>query len=109
MPCEVRLNRFNGFCGLIDIGEGEQTFAGWDALAVAGIFCDHRAAAREVGEAAIAEPSGFQDAMQGLRAHELAERVPDVFGVFLGRGDDLVRVADSPTSLLEGSSITGGV
>src|SRR6266511_1347517 len=82
--------------GLSHVTEAEQPPAGREALTETGLLGEHGAAAGEVGDTPIAEPSRLHGDVDGLGAHELGARTADVLLILRRGGAHPMWVGDSP-------------
>jgi hypothetical protein len=69
------------------------------------VLDNHRLAAGEITQAAIADPGVLELHARGLRPAELATRALDVRSVLLRAAGDVPRVANLPPLALEGPSV----
>ena len=97
----VGVDRLHGREDLLHGGEREQSLAGREHVAEAGVLVDHRAPGGQVGGAAVAEPAGAQAHVLVLRHRVLAARARDVVTVVIRVDREVERMTDLPSVALE--------
>src|SRR5438270_117379 len=86
MSLVIRIRILNGFDDLVQAREAEQSMAGWQDTAKAGLLCDHGFARRQVLRAPLTEPTAAQAHVLVLGYREFAAGASDVvpIGVEIG-------------------------
>src|SRR5688500_803364 len=82
----------------VDVVERQESFANRKPLPDAGVLGENRSAGREVEDAPIAEPTGFQLSKDGLGARDFGAGVDDEGAVAVDTRGDCVRVTKFPST-----------
>src|SRR5262249_50465396 len=77
----IAIDRVRRLGGLFNCRKGQQASAAWQPIADARVLREHRPAAGEIADAAVAEPAAAGLQVHAFRDHEFGRRTADVVAV----------------------------